>query len=71
MMSTLFTFTPDDGPAQDIEAFDVSVETLEQAVAGHLPDGAFFVRSRPLGDHGEPRNLLFRAARVSNVREGA
>lgn len=69
MTAVMFDFQPDDGPTETIEAFDVSVDTLQAAVDRHLPDGAFYVSSRVRGEQGQPRNLLFRAARVSNVRE--
>lgn len=68
-MHVTFDFTGDDGPRDTIAVADCPQDLYEQlldAAAGNDGDSVFRVRASANG--GEPRMMLFRAARVSNVQ---
>lgn len=71
MSSVLFDFQPDDGPLQTLEVLAGTdlrnrAETLRREISGPAP--ALTIRCRVWGDEGQPRPMLFQAARISNVR---
>lgn len=67
--SVTFTFSPDDGPAQEIEATDVSdgqEQMLRRFADGQYPDSFITLDYRI--DGGPVRRGIFRGHRISNVR---
>lgn len=69
-MALQFTFTPDDGPAQEILVPDAPIEDLDliKDRVAHNPDGAFVMDAKVIGEDLPAISMVFRGHRISNVR---
>ncbi|WP_045740816.1 hypothetical protein [Actinoplanes rectilineatus] len=70
-MTTLFEFAPDDGPVQTIETWDPVADVQARAEQRAPVDGVLVLMSRVHGSTKTPTNGVFRARRISNVREAS